>query len=268
LVRQYWLSAALLAGLAGLLAWQLFLPGFIGIADTGDFGRVAGWLCLAPRDPPTHFTFFQPDWVWSAKNFWDSPYKSSETFLGWLAIQLVGANYERARFDIRWLAVLHVMLCLGGFAALLAALRNYPKRIQALVAAVPLLLLTDICYTSYLNSFYMDTVAFCSLVLMVGVAVRPARGGRAGEPARHLSLQRSCSSRQNTARHLVLSPRPVSGAPAEPVSAARAAALGRRRWSHLRRLHGAYGGPGIQGTGPVCCSTGLARKVPLPCPTS
>jgi hypothetical protein len=171
LIRRYWLSAVLFTGFGGLLAWQLFLPGFVGIADTGDFGRVAGWLCLAPSGVPTTFTFFQPDYVWSARNFWRSPYKSSEVVLGWLAIQLAGATHEGARFDIRWLAALHVTLCLAGFAALLVPLRKHPKRVQAVVAAVPLLLLTDVCYTALLNSFYMDAVAFCSLLLMVGAAV-------------------------------------------------------------------------------------------------
>jgi hypothetical protein len=171
LIRRYWLSAVLFTGYGGLLTWQLFLPGFIGIADTGDFARVAGWLCLAPSGTQTTFTFFQPDYIWSVRNFWDSPYKSSETALGWLAIQLAGATHEGARFDIRWLAALHVALCLAGFAALLAALRKYPKRVQAVVAAVPLVLLTDVCYTALLNSFYMDTIAFCSLLLMIGTAV-------------------------------------------------------------------------------------------------
>jgi hypothetical protein len=170
-IRRGWLSALLLTGFGALLAWQLFLPGFIGIADNGDFGKVAGWLCLAAKGGPATFVFFQPDYIWSSRNFWDSPYKSSETALGWLAIQLAGAAREGARFDIRWLAALHVVLCLAGFVALLAALRNRPKRVRIVVAAVPLLLLTDVCYTALLNSFYMDAVAFCSLLLMAGTAV-------------------------------------------------------------------------------------------------
>jgi hypothetical protein len=171
LTRRYWLSALLLTGFGGLMAAQLFLPGFIGIADTGDFGRVAGWLCLAPSGAPTPFAFFQPEYVWSGHNFWGSPYTSSETVLGWIAIHLAGATHEGARFDIRWLGLLHVALCLGGFTALLAALSNQSKAFQAIVGVVPVLLLTDVCYVALLNSFYMDAVAFCSLLLMVGAAV-------------------------------------------------------------------------------------------------
>ena len=185
LIRRYWLSAVLFMGFGGLLAWQLFLPGFIGIADTNDFARVTGWLCLAPSGAPTTFTFFQPEYTWSARHFWASPYASSETALGWLAIQLAGATHEGAHFDIRWLAALHVTLCLAGFAALLAGLRERPKRVQAVIAAVPLLLLTDVCYTALLNSFYMDTAAFCGLLLMAGTAVwiSAAEKPRAGQLA-------------------------------------------------------------------------------------
>jgi hypothetical protein len=171
MIRRCWLLAALFGVFGGLQACQLFLPGFIGIADTGDFARVAGWLCLAPVGTPTKFVFFQPFYTWSARHFWDSPYQSSETALGWLAIQLAGATHEGARFDIRWLAALHVALCLAGFAAMLATLRNQPKRIQFVIGIVPLLLLTDVCYTALLNSFYMDAIAFCSLLLMTGTAL-------------------------------------------------------------------------------------------------
>jgi hypothetical protein len=171
LIRLHWLLAVLLVAFAGLLTWQLFLPGFIGLADGGDFARVTGWLCLAPRGQPTPFTYFQPEYVWASHNFWDSPYRSSEIVLGWLAIHIAGATHEGAGFDIRWLAALHVTLCLAGFAALLASLRNRPKPVQVVVGAVPLLLLTDVCYAAFLNSFFMDTVAFCSLLLMTGTAV-------------------------------------------------------------------------------------------------
>lgn len=179
-IRRYWLSALMFTGFGSLLAWQLFLTGFIGIADTNDFARVTGWLCLAPSGAPTRFTFFQPDYTWSAHNFWASPFMSSETALGWLAIHLAGATHEGAHFDIRWLAALHVTLCLAGFGAFLAAIREHPKLVQAVVAAVPLLLFTDVCYTALLNSFYMDTVAFCSLLLMAGTAVLITAGKEPG----------------------------------------------------------------------------------------
>jgi hypothetical protein len=171
LIRRHWLAALLLFGFAGLLAVQLFLPGFIGIADSSDFAKVAGRLCLGPLGGHAPFEFFQPIYVRSARSCWDSPFPSSEAVLGWGAVRLAGVTQDGDRFDIRWLGAIHVALCMIGFIALLAALRKQPKRLQLLVAAVPLLLLTDVCYAALLNSFYMDAAAFCALVVMAGVAI-------------------------------------------------------------------------------------------------
>jgi len=170
-IRQNWVSTVLLVMFAGILVWQLFLPGFIGIADSGDFPRVAGRLCLWPKATRVTFTYFQPDYVWSASRFWASPYHSSETVLGWLAIHLAGATHEGAHFDIRWLGAVHVVICLAGFAAFLAANRKHSKAAQVIIGAIPLLLLTDVCYAALLNSFYMDAAAFCGVVLMAGAAI-------------------------------------------------------------------------------------------------
>jgi hypothetical protein len=160
---------------AACLVVQVLLPGFIGIANNGDFGKVYAWLCLAPRGAATNFIHFQPDYVWSARNYWNSPYHSVESSLGWLATRLAGATHEGAAFDIRWLGATHVALCLAAFGILLAGLRvtlrGRGAMAQAAAALVPLLVFTDVCYTAYLNSFYMDAAALCGLLLMAAAAV-------------------------------------------------------------------------------------------------
>ena len=168
---QAWPGIAVWTVGAACLAVQVLLPGFIGIANNGDFGKVNGWLCLAPRGGERPFIHFQPDYVWSARNYWNSPYHSSESALAWLATRLAGATYEGAAFDIRWLGALHAALCLAAFALLLASLRDRGWRVQAASAALPLVAFTDVCYTAYLNSFYMDAAALGGLLLMTAAAV-------------------------------------------------------------------------------------------------
>lgn len=164
------LPGVALWGIAAVcLAVQSLLPGFIGIANNGDFGKVYAWLCLAPRAPENSFTFFQPEYLWSAKNYWNSPYHSSESALAWLATRIAGATHEGSVFDIRCLGALHAALLLAAFAILLAALRT--SRASTLSAVLPLAIFTDICYTAYLNSFFMDTVALCALLVMAASAV-------------------------------------------------------------------------------------------------
>jgi hypothetical protein len=164
-----WPAILLTAIFALCLTVQLLLPGFIGIANNGDFGKVYAWLCLASRTPETPFVYFQPDFVWSAKNYWNSPYHSSESALAWLATRFAGATHEGAAFDLRWLGAIHVTLCLGAFGVLLAALRAASRPI--VFAIVPLVVFADVCYAAYFNSFYMDAAALCGLLLMTASAV-------------------------------------------------------------------------------------------------
>ena len=166
-----WPGFALWAAGAACLAVQVLLPGFIGIANNGDFGKVYAWLCLGPRGAETNFIHFQPDYIWSARNYWNSPYHSSESTLAWLATRFAGATHEAAAFDIRWLGAIHAAGCLAAFGVLLAGLRGRGWRVQAASAALPLLVFTDVCYTAYLNSFYMDAAALCGLLLMAAAAV-------------------------------------------------------------------------------------------------
>lgn len=161
-----WLRLALLLAAALCLAGQLLGPDAIGIANNGDFGKVYGYLSLAPRGPETNFVYFQPEYTYSARNFWNSPYHSAETALAWAATRLAGATREGAGFDLRWLGALHASLCLAALAMFLLACRPFP-----LYALAPLLLFTDVCYTAYLNSFYMDAAALCGLLLMTAAAV-------------------------------------------------------------------------------------------------
>jgi hypothetical protein len=168
---QAWAGVAVWTAAAACLAVQVVLPGFIGIANNGDFGKVFGWLCLGPRGVETNFTHFQPDYIWSARNYWNSPYHSSESALAWFATRCARATHEGAAFDIRWLGALHAALWLAAFGILLASLRNRGWRVQAASAVLPLVAFTDVCYTAYLNSFYMDAAVLCGLLLMTAAAV-------------------------------------------------------------------------------------------------
>jgi hypothetical protein len=107
--------------------------------------------------------------VWSASNYWDSPYHSSERALAWLATRFAGAVKAGAVFNLRWLGAIHAALWLGALALLLA-------RRRWTAALAPALIFTDVCYTAYFNSFYMDAVALCGLLLMTACAVWIAAG--------------------------------------------------------------------------------------------
>jgi hypothetical protein len=69
---------------AGILAWKLLLPGFIEMADNGDFGKVAGPLCLASAEPEQE-NFFHFLYIRSKANYFDAHLPASELAIAWLA---------------------------------------------------------------------------------------------------------------------------------------------------------------------------------------
>jgi hypothetical protein len=149
---------------AACLTLQFCVPPFIGLADNADFGKVAGHLALAPVDlGASNFIYFQPNYLHTVRNYWNSPYESSETFLAWTALQISGARGEGARFDIRWLGAVHAALWLAALALLLRQ-----RRIAGVVAAI--LIFTDVCYVSYLNTFYMDAAAMSGFLILCASA--------------------------------------------------------------------------------------------------
>ena len=50
-----WHEPALLAICAAILAAQLFVPPFIGLADNGDFPKITGRLSLGPKSAGENF---------------------------------------------------------------------------------------------------------------------------------------------------------------------------------------------------------------------
>jgi len=171
MVRRGWLAAALSLVFGGILAWQLLLPHFIGLANNADFGKVSGWLSLAPPDSwNSNFLYFQPDYIRSQRDYWRSPYYSSETVLAWLAVRLSRATTEGAHFDIRALGALHAALCIAAFWVMLVALGRAPVWRVCAAAGAAMVCFTDVCYTAYLNSFYMDAAALCGLLLLAASA--------------------------------------------------------------------------------------------------
>jgi hypothetical protein len=171
-----WHEPALLAVAAAILWTQLLAPSFIGIADNGDFSKVAGWLSIGAKNGPTNFDYFISDYVRSPSYHWESQIYSTELPLAWLATRLASAE-EGARFDIRWLGIVHSILLLGALYALIRILRPLPPWRRLLIAGAAVFVFTDVGYVAYFNSFYTDTVALIGLLLAVVFGVELAVSG-------------------------------------------------------------------------------------------
>jgi hypothetical protein len=151
--EAFWLAVC-----AGILAWKLFLPGFIGMADNSDFGKVAGPLCLASAEPEGE-NFFHPLYVRGQQNCYHPHIPSSEVSLAWLASTLEQTVGDPARFDIRWLGAIHSLVFLAFYYSVLTLLRPLTAIARFSLSLLALWIFADIGLIAYLNSFYSDVPA-------------------------------------------------------------------------------------------------------------
>ena len=161
----------MLCACAAILCSQLFISPYVGMADNGDFGKVARRLSLAPSHPEFGYRYLNADYVFSPRNYWESDVHSSEQCAANVAFLLSRVHKEGDIFNIRWMGLVHGALFLAAFGVLLLATRPFPFWPSLLVRIAVLFVFTDVLYVSYLNSFYSDTAALVGLLGTVAAAL-------------------------------------------------------------------------------------------------
>jgi hypothetical protein len=190
---------------AGILAWKLFLPGFIGMADNGDFGKVAGPLCLASAEPERE-NFFDSLYVRSKANCFDAHVPTSELAIAWLASSAERTLGDPARFDIRWLGAIHVFLFLAFYYSVLTLLRPLGGIARFTLSLMSLWIFADIGLLAYFNSFYTDTAAALGGLAAAVLAVHLIAAKRVAVGAMVLFGLAAVLSIASKAQHGVLGP--------------------------------------------------------------
>jgi hypothetical protein len=173
--REY----VIMAAAAALLAWQLLLPGFIGLADNGDFGKVAGRLCIGgPDSGADNFVFFRSQYVRGPGSCYNSRIPTSELTVAWVASAIELRLSDSRQFDIRWLGALHALLWMGAYGLLLFSIRPLTKARWWIAAAFSLFIFMDVAYVANFNSFYTDAVALVGgLAMAAALPLMLARPG-------------------------------------------------------------------------------------------
>lgn len=157
---------------AALLAWQLFLPGFVGMADNGDFGKLAGPFCLGTADTAaTDWVFFQPEYLRGSRFCYDPHLPMSEKAFVWAASAVEQHLGDPLRFDIRWLGALHALVFLLFYYAVLRLLRPLDFVARLIGSLAALWIFADIGTTAYFNSFLSDTAALLGGLAAIALAV-------------------------------------------------------------------------------------------------
>jgi hypothetical protein len=168
----------LLAIFAAALAWQCLLPGFIGLANNGDFGKMAGQVCIGGVDNGAdNFLFFVSDYLRDQRFCWDSLMRSSELWFDKLASGLSKTFGDPVRFDIRWIGLLHALGFFWAFLPWVSLIRPLEGWRWLLAAAGIAFVLTDVGIVSYSNTFYTDTPALIGAIAAIALGALLLRDG-------------------------------------------------------------------------------------------
>jgi hypothetical protein len=154
-------------------SWRVFVPPILGLANNGDFAKIAGPLRLGPASggPDDRFRYVTRDYRRAPENAWNSHYYSSEAVFALAAYELSRAFEPRDRFDIRWMGLLHLAAILAAFVWLMAALRPLGTTAQIAAGSMAIFIFSDAAYLAYCNTFYTDAAALTGVLLTIAALV-------------------------------------------------------------------------------------------------
>ncbi len=174
--RARYLDVILLALLGAALAFQLLVPPIVGLADNGDFSRVAGPLGVFPPEELGNRAFFSwivPEYRFDRSRIWIHGLccYSTQTALALAALPVGLALSPPGRFDLRATGLVNGLALVGAVALILFAIRPLPLWQRALAGILLVVIFSDVSYVSLLNSFYTEPAALAFFLTGVGLAV-------------------------------------------------------------------------------------------------
>jgi len=168
----------MLAIIAAIFCYQLFVPPSIGLADNGDFSRILGAVGLehaAGNRDDSYFNYFAPTYRFESSGEWDSLVLTSENVLVLCAMAIDRLGSKTGVFDVRVLAALHLALFLLAVWLLLGLSANLNLAARVVVPLLLVLVFCDVGYVAYFNSLYTEAASFVFLFLALATAIRLAR---------------------------------------------------------------------------------------------
>jgi hypothetical protein len=186
-LKRGWLEGLVVAAIAAALVWQLFLPPLIGLADQGDFSRIMGRFDighLSDKFYDRYFAYFESKYRIDKTEHWDPGFVSSQSLLVAIALRINSLFSKRGIFDIRFLALVLAALELAA-AWLLLTYAPVKGRIgREVLLGIVFLMLSDVGYVAYFNSFYSESASFVFFLLALGFVLmtitRPSYGSLLG----------------------------------------------------------------------------------------
>ena len=156
---------------AGIIAYHVFVPPLLGLADSGDFERVLPWRGLAhvsDNYDEKYLSYFNSKYRIISKAEGPDWYATSSSLLiipaRWFSIR-IGQNQI---FDIRILGAAYTLIFIFGIWLILAATRSLNVGLRVILSGLLVLIFTDAFYVAYFNSFYSEATALTFLAVGIG----------------------------------------------------------------------------------------------------
>jgi hypothetical protein len=158
--------------LSALVGYQVFVPPVTGLANNSDFVYVLGkfQICPADREQQNNIYLVTDYFIDPVSCTWDTGLTTIEVPLVYAATWLSRPFTGEKNFDLRALAAVHMALLLAAFGILLSLTGRAGPWVRYGVPALFILIFSDIAYTGYLNSVYLDAPAYLMLLLTTAVA--------------------------------------------------------------------------------------------------
>jgi hypothetical protein len=155
-----------------IVAFQIFGPKPIGLADNNDFPKVLGtWGVWAkPEFQADRFKFFVTDYRIDPGYIWDSQLPSSEVWIAGAALKVNQLILPAGQFDMRTLGGIHALLATLAVWLFLIPLGTWPLPRRIAFTGLILLVFADVEYVQFFSTAYMDAASLIILMLVVAAA--------------------------------------------------------------------------------------------------
>jgi hypothetical protein len=154
---------------AAVIAWQMFAPPIVGMADQGDFRRIIGKFGYGPEQRDFNMYFVVPKYVPDLENrVRDWEQFSSE--YGFVAAALVLNHIvsKDGALDIKVMGFVHALALIAALFRLLQVTRGSPPWGWIALAFV----LTDVAYVAYLNTFFAEPASLIFFLLLFAESIQ------------------------------------------------------------------------------------------------
>ena len=159
---------------AAVVIAQAFVPPPVGMANNGDFSKIAGIFGLtAPTDD--EFKFLIRTWHFDPASRFYAGFVSTEHVLAAVAVRVDRIVRRDGLFDIRMIGAVHAALYLLAFWLLLPLL---PPRATIITGLLLVAIFAGSMYVEWMNTFYMDAATLVFLMLAAVFYLRAVAWGR------------------------------------------------------------------------------------------